>query len=576
MDLGVSGLASGFDWRSLVDQLIEVERSPEKAMLSDQTRINQRNNAFGALKSELSVLLTRLKTLKTANFFATRATQSSDPTVGTATAGAATRLGQYTFNIIHLASASVQSGTANIGAALSNTDDVSALVVTDAAFPLAVKAGTFTVNGKQITLTAADTLQQVFDKISAATNGAVTAGYDSAADKITLSSASEIVLGSATDTSNFLAAARLANNGTGTVTSTVTLGGAKPGAALSAANLVTGVNDGGAGAGEFKINGVSISFNASTDSLRAVLDRINNSNAGVIASYDTRKDQVVLTSKATGDMGIALEDVTGNFLAATGLSGGTLTHGSDVVYSVNGGDELSSQSNTITEDSSGIAGLSFTALSLGQTTVTVSSDAETIKKALQDFIEQYNKVQSLIDTQTASTTDSKGKVTAGVLAQDSDADEIASRLRSLVFGQRSALTGSVKGLADLGYASNGKDNKLELDDEDKLSAALANASADVQSLFTDTVEGLATKLNDYLEKTAGDEGSLVTKQANLTKESAAIDTQISDMERLIADRRQQLIDSFLSMEEAQAKINQQLSYLSQRFGSSSTSSTSSK
>ena len=39
------------------------------------------------------------------------------------------------------------------------------------------------------------------------------------------------------------------------------------------------------------------------------------------------------------------------------LTGGTLTHGQNLIYSVDGGPQLVSQSNTITEDTSGIAGL---------------------------------------------------------------------------------------------------------------------------------------------------------------------------------------------------------------------------
>ncbi|MFO1511611.1 MAG: hypothetical protein U1F83_01645 [Verrucomicrobiota bacterium] len=70
-----------------------------------------------------------------------------------------------------------------------------------------------TVNGKQITINASDTLQTVFNNIQAATGGNVTGSYDSATDSITLSSASPIVVGSATDTSNFLQVARLNNNG---------------------------------------------------------------------------------------------------------------------------------------------------------------------------------------------------------------------------------------------------------------------------------------------------------------------------------------------------------------------------
>lgn len=572
MDLGVSGLASGFDWRSLVDQLIEVERTPETRMRSEQTTLGQRNNAFSSIKTQLSILQNRIDDLKNASFFGSRSAQVSDDSIATATATQGTPLGSYLFAISQLATAAVLNGAGNIASPLSASADVSTLVLNQAAFTTPITDGTFTVNGRQVTIAGTDTLAQVFDKISTATSGAVTASYDPATDRIQLSSASEIVLGSATDTGNFLLAARLSNNGSGAVSSSSALGGLKTTAVMSNANLATSMDDGGAGAGEFKINGVSIAFNAAKDSLANIIDRINNSAAGVTASYDSRNDRLVLANKVTGDMGIALEDVTGNLLAATGLASGALRRGRDLLYTINGGDELSSHTNTITDASSGIAGLSLTVTGEGKTPVTIGSDTATLKKAIQDFVDEYNKTQKLIDTQTASTTDAKGKVTAGILAEDGDAEEIAAQLRSLVFGVRAGLTGTLKGLADLGYQTNGTDNTLALDDEVKLDSALANRLSDVQAIFTDATSGIATNLATYFEKTIGDDGTLVLKQASLTRQSTDIDIQISDMERLIADRKQQLIDSFLAMEEAQARINQQLSFLQQRFGGTTTSS----
>ena len=62
----------------------------------------------------------------------------------------------------------------------------------------------------------------------------------------------------------------------------------------------------------------------------------------------------MLTNNSTGNMGISVQDVSGNFLAATGLSNGTLTTGQNLTYTLNGGTQtLQSESNTITDDSSG-------------------------------------------------------------------------------------------------------------------------------------------------------------------------------------------------------------------------------
>ena len=109
---------------------------------------------------------------------------------------------------------------------------------------------------------------------------------------------------------------------------------------------------------------MQINYNASTDSITDVLQRINNSAAGVTATYDSLHNCFELTDTAAGDVGISLQDVAGhgNFLAATGLSGGTLVAGNNLEYSINNGGSLTSQTNTIDAGSSGITGLSITAL----------------------------------------------------------------------------------------------------------------------------------------------------------------------------------------------------------------------
>jgi flagellar hook-associated protein 2 len=571
MDLGLSGLVSGLDWRSLVDQLAEAERAPQTRLRIEQSTLGQQNSAYASIKTEMAVLQNRVKALSDSSLFDSRLTTTSDAALASASAGAGTTLGSYSFSITQLATAAKRLGTSGAGSSLSATNDVSGLLLSNASFATAITAGTITVNGQQINIATTDTLQDVFNKIGTATSGAVTGSYDSATDRISLSSASPIILGSATDSSNFLQVARLTNNGTGTITSATQLGVIKQSASLSSANFATAVSDGGAGAGEFKINGVSITF-AATDTVAAVLKRINDSAAGVTASYDTVNDRFVMSNKTTGDIGMALEDVSGNFLAASGLTGGTLARGQNLLYTVDGGGQLVSQSNTITESSSSIAGLSVTALAVGTTTVSVTSDTSKVKTAINDFIAAYNKVQSVVDSQTASSTDAKGKVTAGTLANESEASEIATRLRRAVTGEISGLAAVLNQLEDLGIVSNGSDNSIKLDSETKLDAALANSLTTVRTLFADTTNGLATKLDAYLEKTIGDAGTLLVKQDNLTRQSKDIDTQVADLERVVQTNRARMIESFVAMETAQAQINQQLQYLQNQFGTSTSSS----
>ncbi len=568
MNLGLSGLASGFDWHSLIDQLSQAERVPEQRLQESQSVLQRRKAAYSNVAAALTALKTRVDALKDAQLFSARLTQVGDDSILTASAAPTAALGTYTFNFTQLATTSVQRGVSDAGARLNATNDVSGLVLSNAGLAASVTAGTLTVNGKQVTVATSDTLQQVLDKISTATGGAVTGSYDSASDKITLASASEIVLGSATDTSNFLQAFKLNNNGTNTISSSAALGVVNQSAKLAAANFATAVSDGGSGAGQFKINGVAISFNATTDTVYDVLARINSSAANVTVSYDPLNDRFQLTNKSTGDVGMALEDVTGNFLAATQLSTGTLSRGKNLLYTINGGSQLVSQSNIVTSDSSNLTGLSVTALKEASTTVQVSSDTAKIKSAITDFLAEYNKSQSLIDSLTASTTDAKGKVTAGILAGESEPNELASKLRSLADTAASDLSGTVKSLAALGIDSNGTDNTLALKDSTKLDSALASHLNEVQDLFTNATNGLAVQLSSYLDRTVGDQGSLVTKQDNLTTQIATIDTQISDQEKLVQANADRLTTEFLAMEQAQATANQQLAFLSQRFGAS--------
>ena len=572
MELGLSGLASGFDWRTLVNQLADVERSPQKRLRAEQGTLFNRNNAFGSIKTQLSVLKNRTDNLSSNDVLQARKATVSDSTVLSATASAGAASGTYDFDITQLATASKTAGTLGVGANLYPTNVVTSGTLASKGFNPPISAGTITVDGKQITIDpTVDTLKDIFVKIDAATSLAVQGSYDATTDRITLKRLSgggaSLVVGSATDTSNFLSVARLSNNGTNELTSPSNLGSITPANALSSANFQTAVSDGGAGAGAFKINGVSIAFNASSDSVQNLMDRINASEAGVNMSYNRVNDQFTLTNKVTGNLGVAVEDITGNFLAAAGLAtGSTFIAGNDALFTINGGSELSSHSNSLTEETTGIDGLSIALLKTGTSTLSLASDSSAIKGAIKNFIEDYNRAQSTIDSLTSSSTDSAGKVTRSTLTGDSDANEIASKLRAISYNQSTGLTGTLNSLAKIGIDSTGDSDQLTLGDETALDDAIANHLSELKTLFNDPDKGIATQLNAYLEKMIGDDGAVITKQDALTKQSSEIDIQVTDLEKRVQSNRQRLIDGFVQMETAQQSINQQLKFLQQRFG----------
>ncbi len=566
VDLSISGLASGFDWKTVVSQLSQAERAPEAVWARNQSKLNAKNSAFTIITSYLNQVQLAAKALKDTTIYDNRSATSSTPAVATVSAAASTKVGTYNFNITQLATAASLTGASNVSSKISATNDVTGVTVGGANFATAVTAGTFSVNGAQVTVATTDSMQAVFDKIFTATGNTVTASYDAATDKISLTSPNNITLGSAADTSNFLQVAKLYNSNSGSVTSNDTLGRVNSNSVLTNAQLGTAVSDGGSGAGKFAINGVDISFNTSTDTLQNVVDRINSSAAGVTASYDVVNNSFSLTNSTTGDVGISLSDTTGNFLAATGLTGGNLNAGKNLKYSVNSGTELVSHSNTINGSSSGIAGLAVTALTLGQTNVTVAGDTSAIASNVQAFVTAYNNLQSYLTTNSASTTDANGKVAAGTLTGDVDAANIAATLRANTFSpvSISGLSATFSQLANLGIKSNGQNNTVSFDST-ALATALTSNLGDVKKLFTDATSGLATKLDKLVTNLTGDNGTVVAHQAALTKQSTSIDTQITNLEKSIAADAAHWTKAFQAMETAQSQLTQELNYLTKNF-----------
>ncbi len=561
--LAVTGLASGIDWSTVVTELAQAERTPEIQWQQQQSALNTQNSIYTTLKTELTTLQSDIQALQDSSLYGSAQAQSS-ATTATATAASGATLGTFTFNISQLATAAQMNGAMAVSQAISPTGDPGSVTVGTAGFSTPVTAGTFTVNGAQVTVATTDSLQQVFDNIATATNNAVTASYDSTTDKITLSSASAITLGSAADTSNFLQVAQLNNNQTGTITSNAALGHVQLGATMTGADLKTAITDGGSGSGAFTINGVTINYDASSDSIQNVISRINSSAAGVTASYDPQNDRFTLTDQTTGDVGISMQDVTGNFLAATGLSGGTFQSGKNLLYTLNGGSQqLVSQSNTISSTSSNITGLSVTALTTGSSSITVSSDPSQLSTAIQKFVTDYNTVQTAITSYQLVTTSASGAVTPGPLTGDQTANDLANSLRSVVTAAVPGLSGAMSLLSDLGIQTNGQDNTLSVNTT-TLNNAITNNLNSVQAFFTSATGGLATQMNTFLNNTIGANGSVTNHQSALTQQVSNLSAQITNLETKIANDSANWTSEFQAMEQAESTATQELTYLSEQ------------
>ena len=569
----LTGLASGLDWRSLVDKLIAAETIPQNRLRSEKSAGTQKTNVLEALKTSLASLQTALQPLGTSSdaFAARKATLASASTPWNARATAGTETGTYQIQVTQLATKAQRTGSIDTGNALSSSADVSGLTLSTLPITTPITAGEFTVNGARITVALTDSLQDIFNQISTKTGGTVTASYDPASDKTRLSSSTEIVLGSANDTSNFLRSLQLYNNGTNEVLGPKALGVVSVSAAIANANLREAVTSTDAtGNGSFSVNGTTIAYNVNSDSVQNVLSRINASDAGVTASYDRVNDRFTLTNKTTGDVGISISESPGGLLGALGLgNSASLVRGKDAQFNINGGSTLTSASNTLDDSSHGIAGLSVAVTSETTESVTVGGDNAGARTKIEEFIAKYNAVQALIDQQTKSSTTSDGKVTASLLAGNREVSDIAKQLRNKIFSAVPGLSGSIQRLESIGIDFKSSSSILEIKDSGKLDAALRDHGNDVQTLFSDTSNGLSKRLNSFITQITGTTGTLTTQTASIAKQSKSIDEQIAAMDRRLAQQKTLLEQGFIRMESAQSNIQSQLSALNNAFGTGS-------
>lgn len=575
MNLQLAGLASGFDWKSFVDTIMDLERAPITRLQSEKSTNTLRNNALTTLNTNLSSLRSSVAALQSVDTFASRtATLSGASSTWSASASTTAVPGTHNFNVIARATTAKLQGTSDLASPLATTADVSGVSLASLGTATNPTAGTFTVNGAAVTVDLGESLQDLFDRISTATGGSVTASYNPATDGIELASASPITLGAANDTSNFLAVARLNNNGTGSIASSTGLGTLDRYATLGSARLGSAItNVDGAGAGSFAINGVNIAYNVNTDSLAGIITRINQSSAGVTASYDPVGDRMVLNNAVTGDLGMTISEGAGGLLDALGLrTGTTFTAGTNARFTVNDGPEITSTSNTLGEAQHGIAGLSLSATTTGTGTVTISADSGSMRKKIESFISAYNTVQRFIEAESKVSSVS-GKVSTNTLSSNREVQNWADTLRRSVFEAVPGLEGSIARLEHLGIDFVSGTSELAVLNSSKLDTALADNPTAVVDFFQQASTGFGARMEGVLKSYLGENGApglLENQRTNLTKSNTSIDQQIADIERRLEQRRSLLESGFIAMERAQSQLQQMQTQLTNAFPTNST------
>ena len=576
----LGGLASGLDSSTMIEQLMLLERRPIATLQQRKAQISQKDSAFQSLNTRLVALKSKLTDLTLERNLKAKKVTTSAESVLSASAGAGAAEGSYRIKVNQLATSTTVGSSTGLSTSAVGTLKLSELKPSNTT---AITPGTFTIGGATLTINSTDA---TLDEVIAALNGngsanvsvSGTTGLGAAAAsrtpegqiRLDVSAKTDVAIGSGSDTSNFLTIAGLK--------SPTSSGNLRTGARMNVTQVVQPLNEGGAnganlatpitgdadGKGVFKINGVEISYNVVSDAMNDVLNRINSSGSGVVASYNSIEDRIVLTNKTTGNAAIGLEDVSGNFLSATKLLGATQTTGQNASISVDGiAGNLESSTN---EFKNVVPGLIFTAKEVKTsdwTTITVASDTDATINTIKGFINEYNATIDAIEAARA-----KGKPLQG----DTALGSIMSKLSRLIYEPVAGLSGSQTTLSSIGIGTS-KDDRRHLSlNETKFKEALANNPERVAELFNKDVtsenpSGIAGRLKAYLDEVGGTEGVFATRKDSAARQTKYIDDQIENYEVRLEQRRKILVGQFTAMEKAVGLMKSQQSALMSQLSS---------
>ncbi len=109
--LQLSGLASGFDWKTFTDSVMEMERAPARRYQAEQTKNDNKKSQLSSLGTKLSSLQTAMSALSSSSLGAGRkVVNGSSSAVVKASVSSATPVGTFEVEVTQLATASRLTG----------------------------------------------------------------------------------------------------------------------------------------------------------------------------------------------------------------------------------------------------------------------------------------------------------------------------------------------------------------------------------------------------------------------------------------------------------------------------------
>lgn len=359
----------------------------------------------------------------------------------------------------------------------------------------------------------------------------------------------------------------------------------------------------------FTIGGSTLTFSSSTK-LSDMIDKVNTAARDAGAAED-----IMTLNQADPYIRICGVEIPMNFLDSSGkLFGATkgdistgstaptaselfdVTEGTNAKMTVNG-IEIERSSNNFTLD-----GITYALNSTTDeaSTVTVTQDIDKIYDTVVKFVEDYNKLindmNELLDAdatyrdydplttaQEEEMTEEQvkkweAKAKEGLLRNDSTITNVLSSLRQTLYASPSGATALYK----LGITTSyfGTRDNLTIEDTGELKSLIAADPEAIMNLFTDTENGLATLMNNALDRAVSSSpsnpGSLVKiagikgksdTSSSLYKQIKTIETTLDSLEDKYESEYDRYWGEFNQMEQLISNMNSTSSWLTQMMSS---------
>lgn len=281
-------------------------------------------------------------------------------------------------------------------------------------------------------------------------------------------------------------------------------------------------------------------------------DLINTQMAsrGISANIltDASGSRLVLSSSTTGKG----TEISMSANADSGLdkltTSTTVTKPANAIYTIDG-IEMESSTNTV---AAAISGVSLKLLEAGKSTITVSTNTDTLKTATTGFVDAYNALMTQLNTLTKVSTGADGTTSGGGLTGD-------STVRHLIQAMRNELvtsSGSSKlTLSQFGINTDQKTGLLVMDDA-KWTAAMADTAnvAAIQDMFTGK-NGLLSRMTNATDAYAVTGGILSSRSDSLSNTLTKLTEQQEALNRRISNLTTTLTAKYTAMDTLVAQLN---------------------